>query len=89
MARPSWCPHPTCIQLCGGHAEGQEEDPDSGTICGGQLPKPELHRETENTHRLCLKGCDDPPVDFQVNASDLWYFGIVIEGLRKHASGGI
>jgi hypothetical protein len=77
VSRPSWCPNPSCVHLLGGATHE-----DSGSLCGGRLPNPLDHRGTPNTHRLCIKGCDDPPVDLLVNQSDLWYISRFIEGLR-------
>lgn len=60
--RPCWCPHPDCIYK----VQSQEK------MCIGELPVPELHDETPNTHRLCLdtRETGHGIFDLQMNWSD-------------------
>ena len=74
--RPPWCPFPSCTFL------HQSQD----AICAGRLPQPEDHRDDFNTHRLCFQ--DDtggPPMNLQVNRSDLFWIRLVCEQVRPDA----
>lgn len=82
--RPSWCPHPDCRHLTGG---GSSED--SGMACGGQLPDPEDHNGTPNTHRLCMRTVDGDVTDLQVNRTDVWYLGRIVSSLGKAIGDGV
>ena len=86
MARPPWCLYPSaCEHVTGGTSPGQDVD-DSGVACGGMLPSPRLHGPGVNTHRLCLRSSDgEPPQDYEVNGSDLWYLELIVGTLRDHA----
>jgi hypothetical protein len=77
VSRPSWCPHSDCVWRTGGG-----NDSDTGVACGGELPDPELHEGTPNTHRLCIRTLDGEIGDYQLNHADLWYLGRIIEKLR-------
>lgn len=80
MSRPAWCPHADCQWMTGGGLGDAESG--SGGFCGGKLPAPEPHGASMNTHRICLKQSDMPPIDLQVNSSDLWYLGRMLNGFR-------
>lgn len=68
--RPRWCPHADCQPLIGF----------SDAVCGGRLPAPSPHAGDTNTHRLCMRAGD--VFDFQVNKSDCFLLGLVVERLR-------
>lgn len=74
--RPSWCPHSDCI------FKRRTMD----AICGGELPVPEPHGPSMNTHRFCInqKQEEIPTVgifDLQVNDTDLEAFRYIFDAL--------
>jgi hypothetical protein len=70
-AKPEWCPHADCGFLAGWQL-----------ICGGRLPAPVQHEEDFNTHRICFK-LPMEIFDLQVNRSDCWLIGRVLDKLRE------
>lgn len=79
MTRPSWCPHSNCEWVTGG---GDPEG--SGVACAGKMPSPLNHGNDKNTHRLCLKPFDQTPSEFELNRTDVWYFGLVLKSLFEN-----
>lgn len=73
--RPPWCPHPDCQFLRIG----------CGLMCCGKLPRPVEHDRDFNTHRFCLYGAGDGGgvFDLQVNKTDLFWFDMMFDHLRK------
>ena len=68
--RPMWCPYQDCIFL----------RQTQGLICGGKLPKPELHDGCENTHRLCISP-GEASGDLQLNNNDCDGFRFILDAL--------
>lgn len=48
--RPAWCPHPNGCQFI---VRSQD------ALCIGEMPEPQDHAGTPNTHRLCQRGTPD------------------------------
>jgi hypothetical protein len=71
--RPSWCPHTDCA------FRRRAMD----AICGGELPKPEDHDGTPNTHRVCWNGAGraGEVLDLQVNGTDLGWFRWIFDAM--------
>jgi hypothetical protein len=74
--RPTWCPHTSCVFKL------QTQD----VFCGGELPSPEDHDGTPNTHRICIKPDESAPYDLQVNATDLEYMRWIFDSLDGKAT---
>ena len=77
---PDWCPHSTC------QCEVSFQD----KMCGGELPVPESHIDTDNTHRICIdtRETGHGIFDLMINKTDKYFIKRLLDSTIKEVPDG-